>query len=112
MNYGKTFFKYFFIRALTKYLKIISPLLLFAWLLYAQNQEVPVSRTEIEEQNNYTIENITVSDGFHGNKIYDVLQGNLGFLWLASANGLQKYDGGSGLRSLINFANPEALRLQ
>jgi signal transduction histidine kinase/DNA-binding response OmpR family regulator/ligand-binding sensor domain-containing protein len=47
----------------------------------------------VEAQNKYTVENITVSSGLHDNYIYDVLQDHLGFLWLASENGLQKYDG-------------------
>ncbi|MEJ2196193.1 MAG: two-component regulator propeller domain-containing protein [Ignavibacteriaceae bacterium] len=47
----------------------------------------------IEAQNQYTIENITVSNGLYNNYIYDILQDHLGFLWLASDIGLQKYDG-------------------
>ena len=78
---------------MTKCLKILLPFLLSAQFLVAQSEEVQFGQTDIVEQSKYTVENITVSDGLHSNNIYDVLQDSLGFLWLASSNGLQKYDG-------------------
>jgi len=78
---------------LTKCLSVFLPLFLSVQLLFPQNEKMQVGQTDIEEQGAYTIENITVSDGLHSNNIYDVLQDHLGFLWLASNNGLQKYDG-------------------
>jgi signal transduction histidine kinase/ligand-binding sensor domain-containing protein/DNA-binding response OmpR family regulator len=44
-------------------------------------------------KNKYTVENITMFDGLYSNNIGSVLQDHLGFLWLATAHGLQKYDG-------------------
>jgi len=78
---------------LTTCLKILLPFLLSAQFLFAQNEEVQFGQTDVVEQGKYTIQNITVSDGLHSNNIYDVLQDSLGFLWLASGSGLQKYDG-------------------
>lgn len=66
---------------------------LSARFLFAQTGEMQFVQTDVEARNKYRIENITVSDGLHHNNIYDVLQDSLGFLWLASGNGLQKYDG-------------------
>lgn len=61
--------------------------------LAAQNGDRQFYQTDFGEQKKYTVENITISNGLHSNNINDVLQDSLGFLWLASDNGLQKYDG-------------------
>jgi ligand-binding sensor domain-containing protein len=66
---------------------------LLSKLLFAQNGVLQPHLTVIKAENKYTVENITVSNGLYNNYIFDVLQDNLGFLWLASENGLQKYDG-------------------
>ena len=78
---------------MTKFFKILILLFLSAPVLIAQNQVLRFEGTDIEEKSNYTVENITLSDGLHNINVHDVLQDSRGFLWLASGNGLQKYDG-------------------
>jgi len=78
---------------LTKFFKLLFPLLLLAHLLSAQNGDERYYLTDSGEQKKYTLEHITISNGLKGNHINDVLQDSLGFLWLASDNGLQRYDG-------------------
>ena len=57
--------------------------------LFAQKE------AELIEQNKskYLFENTAISEELHNSIIYDMLQDSLGFLWLASDNGLYKYDG-------------------
>ena len=78
---------------LTKYYKIFLFLLLLFRILDAQDKVIQFNLSIVEAQNKYTVENITVSNGLHNNYIFDVLQDHLGFLWMASEAGLQKYDG-------------------
>jgi signal transduction histidine kinase/ligand-binding sensor domain-containing protein/DNA-binding response OmpR family regulator len=78
---------------LTKFHKILILLFLLSHFLTAQNGDGQFYLTDSGEQKKYTVEKITISNGLHSNNIYDVLQDSLGFLWLASSNGLQKYDG-------------------
>jgi len=75
---------------LKNFIKIFFSLILF---LFVQKDFAQSNLSIIEAQNRYTVENITVSNGLYNNYIFDVLQDHLGFLWLASDIGLQKYDG-------------------
>ena len=42
---------------------------------------------------NIDIENLTINDGLSQGMIYDILQDRQGFLWFATQDGLNKYDG-------------------
>lgn len=37
--------------------------------------------------------NLNTSDGLSNNKVLDIVQDNYGFIWIATANGLNRYDG-------------------
>lgn len=54
-------------------------------LLVAQNQPL--------EDYYYDIKQLTVEQGLAQNYTYDVVQGSQGFLWVATADGLSRYDG-------------------
>jgi len=68
-------------------------LFLLSGFTAAQNEDKQFDLPDIGKKNQYTVENITISDGLQDNNINDVLQDSHGFLWLASSSGLQKYDG-------------------
>ncbi|MFC2140053.1 two-component regulator propeller domain-containing protein, partial [Bacteroidota bacterium] len=44
-------------------------------------------------QESLSVEHITVADGLPENTVKDIIQDHLGFIWLATQNGLVKYDG-------------------
>ncbi len=72
-------------------------MLLFAFLVatppVAQSGSSPPHLAAVYARGEYTVENITVSKGLQNDYIFDLLQDHLGFLWLASEAGVQKYDG-------------------
>ena len=78
---------------MTKFIKIFFFAFLLYRFLFAQNGLSQPYLSVIKAQDDYTVDNITVSNGLYNNYIFDVLQDHLGFLWLASDIGLQKYDG-------------------
>lgn len=62
--------------------KIIVIFVLFLSVRYATGQE-----------NNLKFEHLTVEDGLSQNTVYDILQDHEGFMWFATQDGLNKYDG-------------------
>ena len=65
-------------------------LLLFPWALWAQ--------LEIEDVTNYSLK-----DGLSDRAVQDILQDEEGFLWIATNNGLNRFDG----YRFLNFDNNE-----
>jgi ligand-binding sensor domain-containing protein/two-component sensor histidine kinase len=62
------------------FLLIIIYLFLSSSVVYCQN-------------NPYVFRHITTEDGLSGNDVRNIIQDNKGFIWVATNNGLQKYDG-------------------
>ena len=48
---------------------------------------------ELEGQQNFSVEHFLVEDGLPHNTISQIIQDKKGFIWLATFNGLSKYDG-------------------
>lgn len=53
----------------------------------------------------YYFENYSVRDGLSNSKVYDILQDNEGYIWLATPSGLSKFDG----ESIINYGNEQGV---
>lgn len=75
--------------------KYISTFLLFfitlsGNFLFAQ---IPVSETSLNIQNEYSIQTWTTENGLPQNSINDIVQTADGFLWLATFDGLVRFDG-------------------
>jgi len=47
------------------------------------------------QNNDYIFRNINTSAGLANNNVFGIIQDNKGFIWVATINGLQKYDGNS-----------------
>jgi ligand-binding sensor domain-containing protein/serine phosphatase RsbU (regulator of sigma subunit) len=47
----------------------------------------------LKAQQKYNFENISIPDGLSNNQVWDVIQDKYGFLWIATADGLNRYDG-------------------
>ena len=62
------------------YCKSIITLLLSCSLVTAQNKPVKFDR-------------LTTKDGLSQNKVFDIVQDKLGFIWIATEDGLNRYDG-------------------
>ena len=45
------------------------------------------------ESQNYNIQKLSTKDGLSQNAVYDIIQDRAGFIWLATQNGLSRYDG-------------------
>lgn len=52
-----------------------------------------------QSNSKYFFRHITQEDGLLHNNVYDIVQDKRGFIWIATANGLQRYDG----NRFINF---------
>src|SRR5688572_18162170 len=50
----------------------------------------------------YIFTRLTVKEGLASNRVYSILQDKKGFMWMGTANGLQRFDG----RKLIMFRPP------
>jgi ligand-binding sensor domain-containing protein len=48
---------------------------------------------EIAVAQNFSNKHFTVADGLPGSEIYSIVQDNLGYLWLATNNGVSRFDG-------------------
>ncbi len=47
----------------------------------------------LEAKQNYEFDRITIEDGLPNSVVYSIIQGQLGFVWLATEGGLIRYDG-------------------
>lgn len=57
-----------------------------------------VTGIKAQQSFNYPFRHITQQDGLLHNEVYSIAQDGKGFIWIASTNGLQRYDG-------VNFIN-------
>ena len=60
-------------------------------LLVVLGQNLPCNA----QNNDYIFRNINTSAGLANNNVLGIIQDNKGFIWVATINGLQKYDGNS-----------------
>ncbi len=59
----------------------------FLWLM------LYISNTSYPQQNHYIFQNIDFRQGLSQNSIYAINQDSTGYIWLATADGLNRYDG-------------------
>jgi ligand-binding sensor domain-containing protein/PAS domain-containing protein len=79
-----------------KYLIGLVAAIIWAVLLNGQNTHIP--------QNQYTFKYLTIDEGLSNNHVGSVCQDKKGFIWFATQNGADKYDG----QSIINYRhNPD-----
>ena len=72
--------------------------LLFCHGLYAQPPQV-----------SFTFENISTQDGLAHRMVNDIMQDHKGYIWMATQNGLQRYDGQRFMSWHKNFGDPFSL---
>ncbi len=61
------------------------------WLFFSL---LMVSRLQAQDQNTYQlIRHLTMEDGLPSNNVYSIVEDSKGFLWLATDDGVVKYDG-------------------
>ena len=67
----------------------------------------------IAQSQNYYFENYSVNSGLPNSKVYDILQDQKGYIWLATPSGLSRFDGESfktyGLEEQISESTANAL---
>ena len=67
---------------------------------------------------NINLESLTINDGLSQGMIYDIHQDKLGFMWFATKDGLNKYDGYEFTRyqhspkSKDGLSNPEVMQIE
>ncbi|WP_159020062.1 two-component regulator propeller domain-containing protein [Algibacter sp. L3A6] len=76
-------------------------ILLFASVSYAQQKQIKLSNQRIEAFNS--------EQGFYQNTIHSIISDNNGYLWVATPNGLVRYDGYSFDYYYHNIENKNAL---
>jgi ligand-binding sensor domain-containing protein len=65
-----------------------------------------VSCTKAQESFNYSFRHITQADGLLHNDVYAIVQDGKGFMWIATNNGLQRYDGSRFINYPETLTNP------
>lgn len=70
-----------------------------------------LTKTAAQQTDRYFFQHITYNDGLLHNDVYDIVQDKKGFIWLATAKGLQRYDGNRflGFNDMLN--DPAASRI-
>jgi ligand-binding sensor domain-containing protein/putative methionine-R-sulfoxide reductase with GAF domain/anti-sigma regulatory factor (Ser/Thr protein kinase) len=63
--------------------------------------------TKAQQPFNYTFRHITQEDGLLHNEVYSITQDGKGFIWIASSNGLQRYDGLNFINYTDMLVNPD-----
>jgi ligand-binding sensor domain-containing protein len=62
-----------------------------------------------QQAKQYAFRHFSVSNGLASNTVYDIKQDKDGYIWMATTNGLQRYDGHAFLTFSSNEGNPEAI---
>lgn len=62
-----------------------------------------------QERTDQYIRKINSSDGLSHNIVFDIIQDNLGFIWVATQDGLNRYDGHEFNTFRFNPENPESI---
>ena len=68
-----------------------------------------ISFTTLIGQQKYNFEHISIPDGLSNMQVWDILQDKYGFLWIATADGLNQYDGYSFKIYKNDPGNPKSL---
>lgn len=74
-------------------MKLFFSILLFVFILQGFAQEHPIVRANYERDIFQRFDNYTMKDGLPSNMIRQIFQDKAGFIWLATENGLCRYDG-------------------
>lgn len=78
---------------------------LFVWVLgLSYGQEREWSEQKVKDTLNFHLINVT--DGLSHNFINDIKQDSLGFMWIATIDGLNRYDGTNFVQFKKHFENP------
>ena len=99
----KIFSKRFFIVANKVILALLS-VIISSFLSKAQEQEFFKEKITIVNDFTTKFEVVNINNGLSNNTVYDILQDKYGFLWFATSDGLNKYDG----YNFVVFKNIEA----
>jgi ligand-binding sensor domain-containing protein len=67
-------------------LSIIAALGLYSFTLYSSEKQIKISPQP-------TFKQFTIDQGLPSNEIYHIIQDSLGFIWIATANGVSRFDG-------------------
>jgi len=62
-----------------------------------------------QPQVNFSFEHLTVQDGLANKMVNDIMQDHKGYIWMATQNGLQRYDGQRFMNWHKTFGNPFSL---
>jgi len=65
------------------------------WAFLLLSLEVGMSSQALPQNNPLLFRHITMNDGLAGNDVRSIIQDDKGFMWLATDNGLQRFDGSS-----------------
>jgi ligand-binding sensor domain-containing protein len=82
-------FLYNFIRFIENYKGVIYYRFIFLLTVLVFSNRTPV----LSQINPFLFRHITIEDGLAGNDVRSIIQDNKGFMWFATDNGLQKFDG-------------------
>lgn len=82
---------------------------LFILLLFLLN-----SSSSTSQQQSFAFKNISINEGLSQNSVVDIIEDATGFLWFATQDGLNRYDGRNFLHFPISFddiTSPENAQL-
>ena len=79
-------------------------ILLFSSLFFNQTLASSVTFDE-----NIKFKHLTAADGLSQNNVFDIVQDKEGFIWIATENGLNRYDGQNIVKYRKNIANTNSI---
>ena len=85
--------------------------LISANLLLSQTPAIKAEERQLSQPNTetYQFNQLSILQGLLDNDIYDIIQDDAGFIWMASSQGLIRYDGISYVYFHHNVNNPSSL---
>ena len=84
-------------------------IIIFISLLILLLPNLRAGESQSESQNAIEFERLTVKDGLFQSSVYSIIQDKKGFMWFATVNGLNKYDGYNITRYSHYSSNPKSL---
>ncbi len=104
LRISKIYLKKFHSRVIVNSVKFVSILLLFLFI-----SGFSVAQNEVEIQKQLKFRHITIDDGLSSNHVNSICQDSLGYIWIATLNGLNRYNGMSFKNYYANSNNPFSL---
>jgi len=78
-------------------------------IVYAQTESPEVARTELLQADTLKFSHLTTTDGLSNSNVFGITQDHQGFIWFATEDGLNRYDGQNFVTYRHNANDPHSI---